>query len=392
MKYGKTGYARVVKPHAFLALGACLCLLGCAACVSVPGGRVDMLLTNANLIDGAGRRVVDSDTILVIDGKIVSVTKGQPAGLPKGIKRVDCRGGFVTPGFINVHVHDAYDRVQLARWAKAGVTTVRDMGPHEEDYLERYAELSKDVTLSGIVMSSPILRVEGGYGWTEPVADAGDARAYVDALVDLGTQTVKFALEDELPPGRKRTVMPLDVAEAIVSAAHGRGKRATVHVSKDRYAAMAVSAGADEIAHMPVDTLSEETIRAATEAGVMWIPTLELWQGVGWGWMPKQNLRKLREAGARIAFGTDFGGYSIAFDRDFPMREAEAMLECGYSPAEIIASGTGTAAAACGLEGTIGDIAPGCRADLIVCDADPLDGLATLGDPRMVIHNGVILK
>jgi imidazolonepropionase-like amidohydrolase len=251
--------------------------------------------------------------------------------------------------------------------------------------------LSKDCKLSGIVVSPPILRVEGGYGWSRPITDAQDAKAYVNELIDQGIQTVKFALEEELPPGRKRTVMPRDIAEAIVTAAHARGKRASVHVSKDKYALMAVSVGADEIAHLPVDALSEETIQAAKGAGVVWIPTLELWRGVGWGLAPMQNLRKLREAGARVAFGTDFGGYPIGFDRDFPLREAVAMGECGYTPAEIIASGTGTAAIACGLEGVSGNIKPGCRADLIICDSDPLQDILALKDPRMVIHNGLIV-
>lgn len=373
-----------------MALFACLL---CAACVSSgpTRGRPALLLENARLIDGSGRCIEGLDTVLVSGGKIVSLSAGRPAELPAGARKIDCRGKTVMPGFINTHVHDAYDRVQLARWARAGVTTVRDLGPHEEDYLERFPALDKDDALSSIVMSPPILRVEGGYGWSRPIADAADARAYVNELIDEGIQTVKFALEEDLPPGKRRTVMPQDIARAIVEAAHERGKRASVHVSRDQYARMAIEVGADEIAHLPIDELSEETIQASLAAGVIWIPTLELWRKVGMGYMPMRNLRRLREAGAKIAFGTDFGGYEVYFDRDFPISEAKLMAECGFSPSEIIASGTGIAAIACGLSGEIGDIAPGCRADLLVLDSDPLVDLTALERPRMVIHKGAVV-
>ncbi|WP_343518495.1 amidohydrolase family protein [Sphingomonas sp.] len=62
----------------------------------------DMLLRGATILDGAGGRI-DGGDVLVRGGKIVAV--GKELDNP-GVREVDARGRWITPGVIDVHSHD----------------------------------------------------------------------------------------------------------------------------------------------------------------------------------------------------------------------------------------------------------------------------------------------
>lgn len=62
----------------------------------------DMLLRGATILDGAGGRI-DGGDVLVRGGKIVAV--GQHLANP-GVREVDAKGRWVTPGVIDVHTHN----------------------------------------------------------------------------------------------------------------------------------------------------------------------------------------------------------------------------------------------------------------------------------------------
>lgn len=62
----------------------------------------DMLLRGATVLDGAGGRI-DGGDVLVRGGKIVAVGKGLAN---PGVREVDAKGRWVTPGVIDVHSHD----------------------------------------------------------------------------------------------------------------------------------------------------------------------------------------------------------------------------------------------------------------------------------------------
>lgn len=65
--------------------------------------RIDTLIVNANILDGAGGRI-DGGWVLVRDGKIVTVGTGAPTqGAPVTI---DAKGRWLTPGLIDIHSHD----------------------------------------------------------------------------------------------------------------------------------------------------------------------------------------------------------------------------------------------------------------------------------------------
>ena len=67
-----------------------------------PAPPDDMLLRGATVLDGAGGRIEGGD-VLVRGGKIVAVGK---ALANPGVREVDAKGRWVTPGVIDVHTHN----------------------------------------------------------------------------------------------------------------------------------------------------------------------------------------------------------------------------------------------------------------------------------------------
>lgn len=62
----------------------------------------DLLLRGATILDGAGGRI-DGGDVLVRGGKIVAV--GQQLANP-GVREIDAKGRWITPGVIDVHTHN----------------------------------------------------------------------------------------------------------------------------------------------------------------------------------------------------------------------------------------------------------------------------------------------
>lgn len=238
--------------------------------------------------------------------------------------------------------------------------------------------------------------MSGGYGGAH--ADSPEAmRSLVNAYVDRGVDVVKTSLEDDLQ-GRRWTLPSREEVEALVQAAHARGRRVSVHVSRARLVGWAVDAGADDLAHMVVEPVDDEVLARAVSRGVIWVPTLELWRCVDarhrltWGPVAMQNLARFHRAGGIVALGTDFKGYTCDFDRGLPITELLAMQEAGLSTMDVLVAGTRNAARACGREAGLGTVAAGKLADLLAVRGDPLRDLHALSEPLLVVHRGVVIR
>ncbi len=351
-------------------------------------------LVNGVLIDGTGAEPVRDAVVLVRAGRIAAVGKRDQVRIPSNAQVIDVQGATILPGIINAHVHDAYNATNLEAWVRAGVTTVRDMSPQMSAsaatsiYATR-AEKFAQPKYARIVGATPILTAPNGYGRLG-VTDADDARKQVNAYLDLGADFVKIAFEDNLQ-GRTFPLLPLEHAQAIVAAAHARHVPVSVHVSRPKHVELAVQAGVDDLAHMTMDTPSDELLARVVAQNIYWEPTLELWHGVGWGAPADANLRRFVAAGGKIALGTDFAGYTIQFDLGMPIHEMEFMQGAGMTPMQIIAAATKNAAHVCNRNDTLGTLEVGKIADVLVVDGDPLGDLHALLNVRLVLHDGIIV-
>jgi imidazolonepropionase-like amidohydrolase len=85
-----------------------------------------------------------------------------------------------------------------------------------------------------------------------------------------------------------------------------------------------------------------------------------------------RNLKRLADAGVRIAMGTDTGP-PARFQGYFEQMELELMAKAGLTPRQVLLSAAGDAARCLRLDGRVGTIRPGAWADLLVLAKNPLD-------------------
>jgi imidazolonepropionase-like amidohydrolase len=94
------------------------------------------------------------------------------------------------------------------------------------------------------------------------------------------------------------------------------------------------------------------------------------------------------EAGVRIVFGTDVGGFEwtrVSQAEEFPL-----MTALGMPPAHALQAGTSWAAELLGLAGTAGVIEPGAVADIVAVSGDPLQDIGRLQHVELVIQGGQV--
>lgn len=363
-------------------------------------GAEFLVLAGGRLLDGTGGEPVEDAAVVIRGDRILYAGPAADIEVPTGAEILDVAGSTVLPGFINAHVHRGTDPSNLEAWAWQGVTTVRDLGVNAttlRGFRELYPATPERARL---VAAGPLITVPGGYpivpfgsSSAAPVVSPEDARRLAEDLLDGGADLLKLALETGTVFGRHIPVMSLAEARMLVRVAHGRGTVASAHITSVVDIDLALDAGVDDLAHMAVDrALPDETVERVVDQGVLWVPTLELWQCTGQSSMAVANLRRFVRAGGEVALGTDFEGYTCSWQLGMPTTEFRLMERAGMTAMEIILAGTRNAARACNLERDLGTLEGGKVADVLVVRGDPLSRLDVLRDVRLVIHDGVVIR
>ena len=90
-------------------------------------------------------------------------------------------------------------------------------------------------------------------------------------------------------------------------------------------------------------------------------------------------MHKARKLGIKLLVGTDTGNNSFTRYGELHAKELEIFVKYGgYTPMEAIVAATRDNAYAVGLEGQVGELAPGKLADMIVLNKDPLADITVL--------------
>ncbi len=347
------------------------------------------LVLLGTLIDGTGADPLP-DAALVIQGeRITDVGPRDEVAIPADARLIELAQATILPGFINTHVHNAYNKRLLRTWAQAGVTTVRDVGaPYPGVYFVLRDRQNADPQYARVIAAGPLVTVPDGYPIAGndfsslTVTSPEDARQKIGQLIDEGADVIKITLTIDFAPS-----LSLEEATAIVETAHERDIPVTVHATFLRDLQRALDAGVDDIAHIIIDQkVPDEVIQQMIQDDVSWVPTLEALDGLG-----GDSLRRFVEAGGRVSLGND-SGYLQGLEVGMPMEEIEWMQDAGMTPMQIIVAATRDAAYVCRREGDLGTLEVGKLADVLVVDGDPLEDLRALTNVRLVIREGTIIR
>ena len=355
-----------------------------AACAD-PGSCLVLLGT---VIDGTGTAASPDAALVILGERIIAAGPRNGLPIPSQAKVIELSGATILPGFINAHVHNAYNERNLRLWAQEGVTTVRDEGERLGfPYFSTRDRLRADPQNAWLISAGPLVTVPKGYPIAGndfaslTVTSPEDAREKVSRLIDDGAELIKITLTSGEPPS-----LSAAEAAAIVDTAHERGVPVSAHATSARNVQRALDAGVDDVAHLATDRVSDALIRQMVRMGVYWVPTLEALRGGGAG-----NLQRFVAAGGGVALGND-GGYLSGLEIGMPLNEIRAMRQAGMTPMQIIVAATRDAARVCRQDTTLGTLEAGKFADVLVVDGDPLQDLESLARVRMVIHRGVVIR
>jgi cytosine/adenosine deaminase-related metal-dependent hydrolase len=360
-----------------------------------------------------GERTIEHINVVVQDDRIQTVGREGHAVETADATIVEGRGRTLLPGLIDSHVHiadDAHSAVEQA--IVMGVTTVLDMfsGGERLKTLKRVAaedsEGLADARTAGTGATAPGGHPTqmGGPVTFPTVASTAEADAFVDARIAEGADYIKIIYDDL---GKGAPMVSRRTLDALVSAAHRRGKLAVVHVRAEPHTRGAIEAGADVLAHLfrgPTASLDFGTF--AAKYRVAFIPTLSAIcaNSEAQGLLTDAHLspflrpawRQTLEIPIRLA---PCGGAEAAIKQlidtqvpilagtDAPIPgttygaslhgELSLLVRSGLSPSQALAAATSVPARIFRLNDR-GSIRTGLRADLVLVDGDPTrDILAT---------------
>ena len=401
-----------VRNRRLTALLSALSALLLGAPVSAQDAVRPIVLTHANVIDGATDTPQRDVTIVLSAGKVERIAKGDIAPIA-GALTIDLRGRWVLPGLIDAHTH--ISSLAAARRAlESGVTTVRSAstGNFQDIGLRALvrsgAIAGPDVLAAGVfvspdlgesVLADPRLAPLAG-GVTTPDA----LRLVVNVNADHGVDVIKTrgteraGLPNTDPRKQSYTEEQL---RTIVVAATARGLPVLAHAHGDEGAWAAVKAGVKSIEHGTY--LSDSTLRLMAQLGTFLVPTystlLDLRDPGGDYDDPILHLRaehmipvartmvrRAKQLGVRVITGADtqYGPASITR----VAHEVVNFVEFGFAPLDAIKAATSLAADCLGIAARTGRLTPGLEADLIVVEGNPLDDIRVIQDVTIVISNG----
>ncbi|MCG5247062.1 adenine deaminase C-terminal domain-containing protein [Methylorubrum extorquens] len=348
----------------------------------VAAGRAepDLVITGARVLSTYSERILPDREIWIAGGRIAAV---KPAGHHRGgAPRYDARGGLIAPGLVDPHLHIESSMVTACAYAEAALingTTTIVCDSHEignvldvngvEWMLEdaRAAPLNIFLTVpSTVPATTPDLETAGGDLTAEKIGALFDA--WPEAI-GLGEKMDFVAVAS----GDER-------AHAIIRAALERGRPVSGHVyGRDFVAAYAASGVTDT--HEAVDAdIADDLL----EAG-LWIFLRGGPPTTPWHSLPKA-IGTVTEYGAawkRVCACTDDRDADdlLAFGLDWVVREAVAR---GIPKPAAWAMGSLHGATRYGLDGEVGGLGGGRRADLVLLNDDLVPQATWYGGQQVV--------
>jgi imidazolonepropionase-like amidohydrolase len=392
---------------------------------------------NARIFDGVRSEYVDESVVVVEGDRIVAVERTLSASNSGDV--VDVAGKTLMPGLIDAHCHvlgsslkvsdvemqpltyvAGYASKMLGHALDCGFTTVRDVGGGDAGIARAAAEGL--IRGPRVFFAGRALSMTGGHGdFRDPFSGIGNCGCAGEgrvALVVDGEDAVRAAAREELRRGAHcikimlsgGVLSPADpiwmdqftdreVIAAVEEAARRR-KYVAAHCHPPSSIARAAKLGVRTVEHATL--IDESSAAAVKSAGAYVVPTTVIVRallddakgGLLPGWMSEklaevsdQSLRGLEimdRFELKIGFGTDLLGHLHTHQtREFTIRREV------QSAASILRSATSVNAEIL-MEPHLGKIQPGCYADILIVDGDPLKDIGVLAQDGRCLS--VIMK
>jgi imidazolonepropionase-like amidohydrolase len=393
-----------------------------ALMASWPASAQDVAITNARIIVGSGQ-VIESGTIVVRGGRIVSVTAGLAP--TQGLQTIDAKGMSAMPGFIDSHKHvnnGPNAAAQMRSLLEAGYTTVLAGGGQADANIALRDRIDNGEFIGPRIIPSGQVSIR---------QTPAEGRAAVQALAAKG---IKHTGEIALTPEPAPPPAEIEVLKAIVDEAKKAGVQVNVHAVSSPAMVAAIDAGVTRLVHLPNKdfTTYDQAARVAQTGSIVagmlgfGAPYIDrLSAAPAQVQFPQDNTTRFRDgkpwpesiAGANRdaqgrATGTEAGHTIVNARRiwdadpdhltisystdqnaaDLVVLEHELKsYSIVFSMADIHRIIGPNAAAYVGLADQIGTLEAGKLADIILIDGDPTLNIYEMLKTRVVIKEGKVL-
>jgi predicted amidohydrolase len=393
-------------------------------------------LVNATVVDVANGALQDSMTVVIRGNRIRALGPSTRIRVPSGARQLNLQGRFLIPGLWDMHVHALFDPIALRTMFPVllanGVTGIRDMGGGIAVMSQARRELmvgtltGPRIIASGVVLDGP-QPVDPDISIA--IRDSADVVRAVDSLARAGANFIKvytllspaaFAaagararqlglpIAGHIPHG----VSEISAATVMRSVEHMRVETGGFCTPATRHECDPIFAAFRSNHTWQTPTLTAREVRTrfsdsalATDPRLVYSPRLlrRMWEtnrlnNVRRGEAYLAGIRRrfanekwlaseLIAAGLPILAGSDAGSdYSIA---GFGLHEElETLAEAGLGNAGALRAATIGAAAYLGATDSLGTVAPGRVADIVVLSSNPLVSIESTRHIEMLIYNG----
>ena len=367
----------------------------------------EIVIAHVNVVPMDSERVMPDQMVTVRDGVITRIAPSSDGFPADGASVIDARGLYMIPGLMDMHIHLARTS-HLRLYLDHGVTTVRNM----------WGFSGLPAIMAGIergeIAGPRIYSASPGFdskdpGWPGPVlvTDPKAVPQLIAAQVAAGWSYIKVYQN-----------LRLDVYDAILAAAHAQGIRVVGHVSTNVDVRHALASGQISIEHLSgydrflsrgsrtgagsflnLDPgLVSEAVNDTVNAGAWNCPTMSVLQVIANqnlssrdGQTEMENRRRfvaaLYRAGGHILAGTD-SGIDLTVPGSSIDDELDQLVQAGLTPFEALTTATRDAAVFL-QDSTIGTIAEGKRADLVLLRANPLADITAVRSISGVMAGGI---
>lgn len=392
-----------------------------------------LALRNVRIITMRGDRVIEHGTIVLKNGRIFSVGRGNAVAVPADAKVMDLTGTTVMPGFIDVHLHMRVPSnifpqqswmflINLAY----GVTTARDPSLSFDSY--GYKELLETGQMLGprLFTVGRAVRIPDG---VVAMNSEEDAESVVEKRFRMGGTVVKQYL---LPKRIQRQWLLKACSKLKLNMTNEGAFDPIVQLGM-------IKDGSTGVEHNPVwGDVYKDVVSFVASSGVYFTPTLQVAYGTEEAkeyfkfkyWKrpdpklmhfalsdtsqhrptgngaesiqtimnahPRDTLSpgflspalidtRILKKGGRIAVGSHGNDEGIGIHN-----EIWALCMGGFSPIQALRAATVIGAEALGVQSDVGTIEPGKIADILILNKNPLVDIHNTKNIRYVMKAGIL--
>jgi adenine deaminase len=356
----------------------------------VASGRAapDLVITGARALSTYSERIHGDREVWIAGGRIAAV---KPAGASKkiasGIPQYDAAGGIIAPGLVDPHIHIESSMVTACAYAEAallnGTTTI---------FCDSH-EIGNVMDVAGVeAMLADAREAPLSIFLTVPSTVPATSAALETAGGDLTPDKIAGLFErwpEAVALGEKMDFVPVTAGDershAILAAALKRGRPVSGHIYGREFVAAYAASGITDT-HEAIDRdIADDLLDAGVWIFLRGGPPTTPWHSL------PQAIRTITELGAshkRTAVCTDDRDADdlFLFGLDWVVREA---VKAGLSPEQAWSMGSLHGATRFAMDGEIGGLGGGRRADLVLMNDDLQPQCTWYGGELVVEHRKI---